>query len=127
MLSLAARLVEKISIKDNDTVYTESNPLALSAVPGEPVDVEAEMMMLTGLADTYEREGDSGGKEVINLGNNPDGEGAAELYFNAPVKGVYNFTIRFFTGAPGNVLKWSLNGGEGTAVEVPYTSEESTF
>ena len=124
---LGGTTVEKISIKDNDTVYTESNPLALSAVPGEPVDVEAEMMMLTGLADTYEREGDSGGKEVINLGNNPDGEGAAELYFNAPAKGVYNFTIRFFTGAPGNVLKWSLNGGEGTAVEVPYTSEGAHF
>lgn len=124
---LGGTTVEKISIKDNDTVYTESNPLALSAVPGEPVDVEAEMMMLTGLADTYEREGDSGGKEVINLGNNPDGEGAAELYFNAPAKGVYNFTIRFFTGAPGNVLKWSLNDGEGTAVEVPYTSEGAHF
>ena len=64
MLSLAARLVEKISIKENDTVYTESNPLALSAVPGEPVDVEAEMMMLTGLADTYEREGDSAEKKL---------------------------------------------------------------
>lgn len=40
---LGGTTVEKISIKDNDTVYTESNPLALSAVPGEPVDVEAEM------------------------------------------------------------------------------------
>lgn len=124
---LGSTTVEKISIKDNDTIYTESNPLQLSAVQGEPVEVEAEMMMLTGLADTYEREGDSGGKEVINLGNNPDGEGAAELYFNAPAKGVYNFTVRFFTGAPGNVLKWSLNDGEGTAEDVPYTSEGGHF
>lgn len=124
---LGSTTVEKISIKDNDTIYTESNPLQLSAVQGEPVEVEAEMMMLTGLADTYEREGDSGGKEVINLGNNPDGEGAAELYFNAPAKGVYNFTVRFFTGAPGNVLKWSLNDGEGTAEDVPFTSEGAHF
>lgn len=124
---LGSTTVEKIFIKDNDTIYTESNPLVLSSVPGEPVEVEAEMLMLTGLADTYEREGDSGGKEVINIGNNPDGEGAAELYFNAPVKGIYNFTVRFFTGAPGNVLKWSLNDGEGTAEDVPYTSEGGHF
>ncbi len=124
---LGSTTVEKISIKDNDTIYTENNPLALSAVPGQPVEAEAEMMVLTGLADTYEREGDSGGKEVINIGNNPAGEGAAELYFNAPAKGVYDFTIRFFTGAPGNVLKWSLNDGEGTAVDVPFTTQGAHF
>lgn len=92
-----------------DMQYNPGNPLKLSVT--DPVEVEAEFLVPTGIARVNSRAGDSNGKEVEEMGTFPRGVGELEFYFDAPAAGTYEITMRYFTGAQ-NTMMWS-NGQTG--------------
>ena len=103
-LAVAALNAALAALKDMQ--YNAQNPVQLSVA--EPVEVEAEFLVPTGIARVNSRAGDSNGKEVEEMGTFQRGVGELEFYFNAPAAGTYEITMRYFTGAQ-NTMKWSNN------------------
>ena len=90
--------------------YTQDNPCQLSTT--ETVEAEAELFTLLGCAGIYSRPGDSGGKEVEEMGLMSSGEeGQLQCSFDVPAAGDYNIRLRYFSGAQ-NTIYWG-NGLEG--------------
>lgn len=92
--------------------YTQDNPCRLSTT--EMVEAEAELFTLLGCAGIYSRPGDSGGKEVEEMGLMSSGEeGQLQCSFDVPAAGDYNIRLRYFSGAQ-NTIYWGngLEGGE---------------
>ncbi|HIQ61682.1 MAG TPA: alpha-L-fucosidase [Candidatus Enterenecus faecium] len=92
--------------------YTKDNPCLLSTT--ETVEAEAELFTLLGCAGIYSRPGDSGGKEVEEMGLMSSGEeGQLQCSFDVPAAGDYNIRLRYFSGAQ-NTIYWGngLEGGE---------------
>lgn len=92
--------------------YTQDNPCQLSTT--ETVEAEAELFTLLGCAGIYSRPGDSGGKEVEEMGLMSSGEeGQLQCSFDVPAAGDYNIRLRYFSGAQ-NTIYWGngLEGGE---------------
>lgn len=90
--------------------YTQDNPCQLSTT--ETVEAEAELFTRLGCAGIYSRPGDSGGKEVEEMGLMASGEeGQLRCSFDVPAAGDYNIRLRYFSGAQ-NTIYWR-NGLEG--------------